>query len=194
MTLTKNIKICRKCQVPKLVTEFPVYEQTFNKSIIVYQTDCNQCQGITEKKPRAARKKKQWKYYLNGIEYTFAAPTHYNERQFYHKYLINDKDEKLCRECQIVKVKDDFDQNNTGVNPDGLNLICRICISSIAKREEFNLKRCSKCNLDLKKDNFYPNARYTDGYNPFCMECKKKLYKIRYEKIKISGRKASTKE
>lgn len=38
------------------------------------------------------------------------------------------------------------------------------------------MKKCNKCEIELKESQFYKNSRYKDGLEPSCKDCKKLYY------------------
>lgn len=50
--------------------------------------------------------------------------------------------------------------------------------------EDYNMKKCNKCNLEKKICFFNKKTDSKDGHHPSCKECRKNLHKLYYEEKK----------
>ena len=97
---------------------------------------------------------------------------------------------KTCSKCKVSIPLTEFSKDSKAA--DGLRRYCKECAKKCDKERSAERKRklesgelkypsekkCSKCNLTKKKEEFRLNSRNSDGLNSYCTRCQS-LYHIR---------------
>ena len=97
---------------------------------------------------------------------------------------------KICKICLIDKSLDQYSKSKSYA--DGYRSQCVPCRNEQRKKRYYKrnylpdltleAKHCSKCQVMVLIENFYPCIRYKDGYANVCIYCKKHNSKDYYKK------------
>jgi hypothetical protein len=155
-------KVCRKCNVEKLISEFGTNKQNEDG----LNTWCKDCTNIIKKRHRDKKRKEKLNK-LNGGSST-----------------------KICYNCGNEKSLNNFDIDNRNI--DGLKDICKDCVQEKKnKKIEILLNKttkiCSKCKQEKSISEFSNDNNRLDGLSCQCKECIKQYH---FENKEIFNKKA----
>jgi len=114
-----NIKICRKCKVPKYITDFDLLIN--RPDCIVRKEFCISCQRKSNLPFSPQRE-------INGIMYTIYFSIDAETLADYEMYLVNIEGNKRCKNCNKVKHKSCFKPHKRRL--DKLAEWCKTCTNA----------------------------------------------------------------